>query len=303
MRWPGRDCDPAGVSGAGKTSLANAIRIPASESNCLVLEGKFNQFDLDVPYVALRQVLQQLCTTILRANDAEKIAWVKQIREAVQDHGALLIHLVPEFSPLLGNQPPLEAIGPLEARHRFASLIQSVLKVVCRPESPLVLFIDDCQWADPASLQLLSSLAIGTDLKYLFLIAAYREEETDANHPFLALVRDWERQSLAIRQCKLDSLSIDGIHRMLRERVIPSDCTAEAIGQAILTRSGGMPFLQRSLFIWYLSLENHSILSLKLATKRKKPPPHYPLISSKFSLSRFSELGQSSSPSCRPLLA
>lgn len=228
-----------GVSGAGKTSLANAIRPPASESNCLVLEGKFNQFDLDVPYVALRQVLQQLCTTILRANDAEKITWVKQIREAVQDHGALLIHLVPEFSPLLGNQPPLEAIGPLEARHRFASLIQSVLKVVCRPESPLVLFIDDCQWADPASLQLLSSLAIGTDLKYLFLIAAYREEETDANHPFLALVRDWERQSLPIRQCKLDALSLDGIHRMLRERVIPSDCTAEAIGRAILTRSGG----------------------------------------------------------------
>lgn len=228
-----------GVSGSGKTSLANAIRIPAKESNCLVLEGKFNQFDLDVPYVALRQVLKQLCTAILDANDVEKIAWIRQIREAVQDHGALLVHLVPEFSPLLGNQPPLEEIAPLEARHRFSSLIQSVLKVACRPESPLVLFIDDCQWADPASFQLLSSLAIGTDLRYLFLIAAYREEETDANHPFLALVRDWKRQSLSVRHCELPSLSLEGIRRMLRQRAIASDCTEEAAGKAILMRSGG----------------------------------------------------------------
>ncbi|XZE34326.1 AAA family ATPase [Pirellulaceae bacterium SH501] len=228
-----------GVSGSGKTSLANAIRSPAKKANCLVLDGKFNQFDLDVPYVALRQLLQQLCVTIRKANHVEKVVWIEQIREAVHDHGALLIHLVPEFAPLLGNQPPLEPIGPLEARHRFASLIQSVLTVVCRPESPLVLFIDDCQWADPASLQLLSSLAIGTDLKYLLLIAAYREEETDANHPFIALVRDWERQSLSVRHCELTGLSLDGIQKMLPERVLTTDCPKEALAQAVLTRSGG----------------------------------------------------------------
>ncbi|AMV31419.1 Phytochrome-like protein cph1 [Pirellula sp. SH-Sr6A] len=236
-----------GPSGVGKTSLANAVRLPARESNCLVLEGKFNQFDADVPFVALRQMLQQLCTTILSASSVDRNAWREQLRLAVKDHGALLIHLVPEFAPLLGEQPPLEPIGPLEARYRFEAMIQGVLKVVCRPENPLVMFIDDCQWADPASIHLLKNLAIGSDLHFLFLIAAYRDEKTNAALPFFSLVRDWERQSVSVRRCDLPGLSLEGIKKMMRDRGLTTSGDDETLPQTILSRSAGNALFAREL--------------------------------------------------------
>jgi predicted ATPase/signal transduction histidine kinase len=236
-----------GPSGVGKTSFANAVRIPARESNCLVLEGKFNQFDADVPFVALRQMLQQLCATILSANSTDRQTWREQLKLAVRDQGALLIHLVPEFAPLLGEQPPLEPIGPLEARYRFEAMIQSVLKIVCRPENPLVLFIDDCQWADAASVHLLKNLAIGSDLHFLFLIAAYREENVDPAHPFHSLVRDWERRSVSVRRCKLSDLSLDAVRNMMRDWGITTTGNDETMSQAILSRSAGNALFAREL--------------------------------------------------------
>ena len=140
-----------GPSGVGKTALVHELQKPVRERNGFFIKGKFEQYQQNIPYFAFRQALAELCSELLSGNAQEYAHFKAEILESIGNLGQVLVDLVPEFESLLGAQPPLADISPQEARHRFADVFQNFLKVICRPEHPLVLFIDDWQWADAAS--------------------------------------------------------------------------------------------------------------------------------------------------------
>lgn len=239
-----------GASGAGKTALARTLREPTWDRNGIFLEGKFNQYDRNIPYVAWRQALTQFCEYVAREDESRQQKWRAEILQAVRGQGQLLIDLAPGFERLLGSQTPVDVIGAQESRHRFADVLRALFGVISKPEHPLVLFIDDWQWADAASLYLLNQLEIGEGLRYLLLVAAYRDNEVDQHHPLLRFVTDLQRRGTTVELTKADNLGVDDIRSLVREVVEDRGDGAETLASVIHRKSGGNPFFANSLVEW-----------------------------------------------------
>ncbi|MGM0408441.1 MAG: ATP-binding protein, partial [Bacteroidota bacterium] len=158
-----------GTSGVGKTALVQELETPVKNENGFFVSGKFEQFQQNIPYFAFRQALTTLCHIILAEDEPIRERYKTEILDTVGSQGQVLIDLVPEFESLLGKQPPLEKISPQEARYRFTDVLRKFLSVISKPEHPLVLFIDDWQWADTASFELLKQLEVGNTLRYMLV--------------------------------------------------------------------------------------------------------------------------------------
>lgn len=230
-----------GRSGTGKTCLARSMREPTQQRNGVFISGKFNQYDRNLSFVAWRHALAEFCKHILAGDEAHRKKTRQDILDVVSGKGQLLVDFVPEFEQLLGSQCPVDSIGPQEARHRFSTVVRDTLRVVCTPERPLVLFLDDWQWADPASLNLLEQ--VGTDVRYMLIIAAYRSDEVDRNHAFTKTIETLRNTSGRATSISTDDLSIDQVESMLRETVAGK---ADLI-DAIFRLTNGNPFFLNSL--------------------------------------------------------
>ena len=171
------------------------------------LSGRFNRHQQDVPLVAWRQALAEFCDTVLQEDAARREGWTRDLLEAVDGQGQLLVQLVPEFEKLLGPQPKLDAGGPEEARQRFVRVIRDALGVICQPEHPMVLFMDDWQWADPASVYLLSNLELDTTLRYMLVVAAFRSDAEGSGGEFERSMGEIRSQQTPITEMRADCLS------------------------------------------------------------------------------------------------
>jgi diguanylate cyclase (GGDEF)-like protein/PAS domain S-box-containing protein len=236
----------SGSSGSGKTALAQSLREPVIERNGYFLEGKFNQYQKGLPLYAMRQALRQLVQAALE--DASLNAPVNEtIQQALGGLGRLLTNLVPELGLLLGEQPDVPEISPLEAPHRFATVLRRFLGVFCRPEHPLVLFIDDWQWADALSLTVLEQLQLQAELRYILLIVCYRDNEVDARHPLSASLEQLELCGEALQALPVSNLGLDDVKRIVSDALIPEVRRLESLGERIFTTTQGNPFFVRSL--------------------------------------------------------
>lgn len=169
----------------------------------------------------MQQALAGLPRSIAQDDEAQRQRWRAELSQAVGGLGGLLTGLAPEFDALLGQQPPVADISPLEARHRFTTVIRGLLKAVCRPEHPVVLFIDDWQWADAASLDLLSKLEVGSTLRYLLLVAAYRENEADEHHPLTATLGELNRLAVPLELSPVRNLPLEEVRALLADTLQP----------------------------------------------------------------------------------
>lgn len=251
-----------GLSGTGKTSLAHVLREPTRAHNGFFLEGKFNQYDRNVAYVAWRQALATFCAVICREEESTRQKWAADILHAVEGNGQLLIDLVPEFETLLGKQSPVDAISPQEARHRFVRVIRQTLQVICQPEHPLVLFIDDWQWADPASLHLLTQLQIDSTLRYVLIVAAYRDDEVDDRHEFATTLDELRSQQAPIRTTEVRNLSVADIESLVNDQLSAPPEVRRDVAVAIRRVSRGNAFFAYSLVETIRSTDMASALLL-----------------------------------------
>ncbi len=149
----------------------------------LFASGKFDQYKRDIPYSTLAQAFQGLMRHLLAKSDAELALWRDALREALGPNARLMIELVPELKLIIGEQPPVPELSPQDAQRRFHVALRRFIGVFARPEHPLALFIDDLQWLDAATLDLLEQVLIESDAGHLLLIGAYRDNEVDAGHP------------------------------------------------------------------------------------------------------------------------
>ena len=166
----------SGYSGIGKSSVVNELHKPLVPPRGLFASGKFDQYKRDIPYATLAQAFQSLIRPFLAKNEAELGRWRDAIREALGPNGQLMVDLVPELKLVIGEQPPVPELPPRDAQSRFQLVFRRFIGAFTR-QHPLALFLDDLQWLDAATLDLIEDLLTHPDVKDLMLIGAYRDNE------------------------------------------------------------------------------------------------------------------------------
>ena len=173
----------SGYSGIGKSSVVNELHKRLVPPRGLFASGKFDQYKRDIPYATLAQAFQTLLRPLLTKNETELGKWRDALQDALGPNAKLIVNLVPELQLIIGEPPPVPDLPPQDAQRRFQFVFRRFIGVFARPEHPLALFLDDLQWLDSATLDLIEDLLTQSDVPHLMLIGAYRDNEVDSSHP------------------------------------------------------------------------------------------------------------------------
>ncbi|MCP4936813.1 MAG: AAA family ATPase, partial [bacterium] len=200
----------SGYAGVGKSALVQEIHKPIVGQKGYFIDGKFDQFQRDVPYSAFVQTFQSLVRQLLTEPDERLAAWKNRLLAALGPNGQIIIDLIPAVEKIIGPQPPVQELGPTEAQNRFFITFKNVIRVFAQKEHPLVIFLDDLQWSDIPTLKLIEYLLEAPDLGYLCLIGAYRDNEVAAGHPLLSSLAEIEKNR-PLYQLFLEPLAEDHV--------------------------------------------------------------------------------------------
>ncbi|WP_437522040.1 AAA family ATPase [Sorangium sp. So ce726] len=232
----------SGYSGIGKSSLVAELHRPVVRERGFFLSGKFDQTARDVPYSAFLQTFRALFQEILGASEEQVERWRLRLREALGQNGRLLAELLPELTLLLGPQPPVPELPPTEAQSRLLATLQRFVAACAQKEHPVALFLDDLQWADAASLQLLQQLATHADAAHLLLIGAYRDNEVGAEHPLRLALAEARKRGAVISDIVLAPLSPAHVGALVAEAVHAPEADVEPLSQLVYDKTAGNPF-------------------------------------------------------------
>jgi PAS domain S-box-containing protein len=232
----------AGYSGVGKTALIHEIHRPVTLSRGLFISGKFEQFQHNRPFLAPMQSMHQLCQLLLAEPEAVVERWRQKILSGIGPDVGALFEIIPELAALLGPQAPAPELGPIEALIRLRTLLVALLRQVATPTHPLVLFLDDLQWADQPSLDFISALLEETTADGLLLIGAYRDNEVDDAHPLLRLLRRPASTGKPVQVLTLSSLTVGDLNSLLADMLHNSPDAVRELAAALFARTGGNPF-------------------------------------------------------------
>ncbi|MCY1081996.1 trifunctional serine/threonine-protein kinase/ATP-binding protein/sensor histidine kinase [Archangium lansingense] len=232
-----------GYSGIGKSSIVQELHKPVLERRGFFLSGKFNQLQRDVPYATLAQAIRAQVQQMLAGSNEEVEAWRQRLEEAFEGNGQVLVDLVPQLERVVGAQPPAPQLPPAEARNRFNLLFQRFLGVFASAERPLVLFLDDLQWADFASLTLLKYLSTHPDTPPLLLMGAYRDNEVSASHPLALVLEEARKGGARLTEIHLGPLASTQTRQLVAD-ALPgaSEALLVPLSELLQTKTGGNPF-------------------------------------------------------------
>jgi predicted ATPase/signal transduction histidine kinase len=232
----------SGYSGVGKSTLVNQLRQKRELRSALFATGKCDEFKRDIPLGALAHVFQGLVRTVLGCNEVELRHWRMALAEALGPNASLIVSLIPELELVIGPSPPLQDLPPQDAQNRFQMVFRRFLAVFARYDRPLVLFLDDLQWLDVASLDLIHHVVSHDEVRHLTLVGAYRDNEVTPEHPLRAVLKAIRESNGQIHEIVLAPLRSDDIEDLLADSL---HCSAERLGpltQLIYARTGGNPF-------------------------------------------------------------
>jgi len=231
----------AGYSGIGKSALVYEIHKPITQRKGYFIAGKYDQFQRNIPYSALIQAFQELIRQLLTESPDQIAHWRAQLLAALGSNGQVMIDVIPEVELIIGPQPAVAELGPRENRNRFNLVIQNFIKVFTRAEHPLVIFLDDLQWADSASLQLLNLLLTAPDSRYLLLLLAYRVNEI--NPALLNRAIDGIRKAnVIVNQIDLPPLGLEYVIQLIVEAFQCDVARATPLAELVLQVTEGNPF-------------------------------------------------------------
>ena len=206
----------SGLPGIGKTRLIQELQQPLIAHKGYFTSGKFDQYQKNIPYSSLIQALRNLIRTILTESDSRVDDWKQQIQAALNQQARVITDVIPELEILIGEQPAVITLPPVEAHHRFNNLFSTFLSCLARKNNPLVLFIDDLQWCDSATFDFLSHIFTTADEHpHLFFIGAYRHNEVDSSHPLVFLLRQIKEQRKATQEIRIGALNAHACHEMV----------------------------------------------------------------------------------------
>lgn len=232
----------SGYSGIGKSSLVQELYRPITARRGLFATGKFDQYTRGIAYSALSAALRSLVQQLLMEPETLLQTLRAQLHEALGNGAGVAVELVPELTHLLGSIPPLEQLTGLEAQSRFQQVMQKLLRTLAQPERPVVLFLDDLQWADIPSLNLLEFLLSDEQPAPLLVMGAYRDHEVQEGHPFLRMVRTLERQGTPIERVQLPPLQEEHLLELLHDALNLPEEDLLPLAVVIYTHTLGNPF-------------------------------------------------------------
>lgn len=231
-----------GYSGVGKSSLVREINKPLTESKGYFVSGKFDQYNRNLPFSAVIQVFSSLVELILTEPPEKIESWKSKIRKSLGANGKVITDVIPELEIIIGKQEPIPELGPQENANRFYVVFQNFIKVFAGSEHPLAIFLDDMQWADTASLELLKNLMEDVTVNYLFLMLAYRDNEVDDSHPFRVLIDALDKEGLEPHKIVLHPLLVSDVNELLSDSLrTPREQTKE-FAEILHAKTGGNPF-------------------------------------------------------------
>ncbi|BAY23099.1 serine/threonine protein kinase with two-component sensor domain [Calothrix sp. NIES-2100] len=230
----------AGFSGIGKTAVVNEVHKPIVQQRGYFIKGKYDQFQRNIPFSAFVQAFRDLMEQLLTENDAQIQSWKSEILNAVGDNGQVIIEFIPELERIIGKQPAALELSGTAAQNRFNLLFQKFTQVFTSKKHPLVMFLDDLQWADSASLNLMQLLM--ADTGHLFLIGAYRDNEVQAAHPLMLTLSEIEKTQATIHTITLAPLNQMQVNQLVADTLKCSTTIAGNLSQLVSQKTQGNPF-------------------------------------------------------------
>src|SRR5262245_5953771 len=232
----------SGYSGIGKSSVVNELQPVLVPPRGLFASGKFDQYKSDIPYATLIQALKSLIRPLLGKSEEDLAPWRDALRETLGPNAGLMVDLIPELKLLIGEPPPVPELPPQDAQRRFQRVLREFIGVFARPEHPLALFLDDLQWLDAATLDLLEHLVSRSDLRNLLLIGAYRDNEVTAAHPLMRKLEAIRQAGAPVQQIVLAPLARDDLAELITDCFRRGSEGAAALAELIHHKTAGNPF-------------------------------------------------------------
>jgi PAS domain S-box-containing protein len=232
----------SGYSGIGKSSVVNELHKPLVPPRGLFASGKFDQYKRNIPYATLAQAFQSLIRGLLGKSEADLAPWRDALREALGPNGGLIVDLVPELELIIGAQPPVPDLPPQDARRRFQLVFRRFVSVFAHPSHPLALFLDDLQWLDAATLDLVEDLLTQADVHHLMLIGAYRDNEVDSSHPLMRKLEAVRSAGATVHEIRLAALDQEYVTRFVVDALHTEPKRAAPLAQLVHEKTAGNPF-------------------------------------------------------------
>ena len=231
----------SGYSGVGKSSLMNEFRTNLGRRGMFAV-GKFDQYKRNIPYATLTQAFGGLVSQLLGKSELELSVWREELIDALGPNGQLIVNIIPQLAIVIGEQRPVADASPLESQGRFQRVLRRFISVFARQENPIVMLLDDLQWADPATLDLLASLAIDQEVRHVLVVGAYRENEVNSDHTLMRAVqriRDAGRPVLDIAISPLAPLDLE---RLIADALSATPAHVRPLASLVFEKTGGNPF-------------------------------------------------------------
>ncbi|MBD1884587.1 ATP-binding sensor histidine kinase [Microcoleus vaginatus] len=254
----------AGFSGIGKTAVVNEVHKPIVRQRGYFIKGKFDQFQRNLPFSAFVQAFRDFMGQLLSETDAKVEQCKLEILAALGDSAGAIIEVIPELERIIGQQPPVPELSGSAAQNRFNLLFDKFIQIFARKEHPLVIFLDDLQWADSASLKLIQLLISATDNAYLLLIGAYRDNEVFPAHPFMLTLAEIQKTQAKVNTITLAPLDRAGVNCLVADTLACSKPLAEPLSELVYQKTQGNPFFVTQFL---KSLHEDGSIAFNLATR------------------------------------
>ncbi|WP_445304737.1 trifunctional serine/threonine-protein kinase/ATP-binding protein/sensor histidine kinase, partial [Microcoleus sp. Pol7_A1] len=232
----------AGFSGIGKTAVVNEVHKPIVRQRGYFIKGKFDQFQRTLPFSAFVQAFRDLMAQLLSETDAKVEQWKLEILAALGDSAGAIVEVIPELARIIGPQPPVPELSGSAAQNRFNLLLGKFLQLFTTKEHPLVIFLDDLQWADSASLKLIQLLMTAKEYRYLLLIGAYRDNEVFSAHPLMLTLAEIQKTEAKVNTITLETLARSDVNSLVADTIACSTALALPLTELVYQKTLGNPF-------------------------------------------------------------
>jgi PAS domain S-box-containing protein len=245
----------SGYAGVGKSALVQELYKPIAAKRGYFLSGKFDQFQRNIPYSAIVNALQKLVQQLLSEPADQVKQWRSRLLTTLGSNGQIIIGMIPEVELIVGKQPPVAEVGATEAQNRFNRVFGQFIRVFCSKEHPLVIFLDDLQWADSATLNLIELIMLDEQTQSLFLIGAYRDNEVNPTHPLVLMLERLRKQGAVLQEIILAPLTLEPLSQSIAETLHQNNDTVRSLAELVLCKTEGNPFFVNE-FLRMLHSEN-----------------------------------------------
>ncbi|WP_392535328.1 AAA family ATPase [Nostoc sp. C117] len=245
----------SGYAGIGKSALVQEIYKPITQKRGYFISGKFDQFQRNIPYSAIADALQKLVQQLLSEPNDKVQQWRSLLLTALGNNAQIIIDIIPEVELIIGKQSPVPSVGATEAQNRFHRIFRQFVRVFCSESHPLVIFLDDLQWIDSATLNLIELMLLDEQAQSLFLIGAYRDNEVNPTHPLALMLERLRKQGAVLQEIILAPLTLLPLNQLIAETLHRNADIVRPLAELVLRKTEGNPFFV-SEFLRMLYSEN-----------------------------------------------